>query len=297
MKYTKAKPLKNFSFIVLLTPAFFMILLVILFPIVFTFFTSLFSWRGIGFEMKFIGLQNYFSMFKDPRLLNALKNNVIWIIMYLILPTVGGFILALMLNTNLKGQTFFKVVFYLPGVISFVVVGIIFSLIFNSSHGMLNETLKALNLDFLAKKWLSSEILALPCVIIASSWQYIGFCMILYLAGMQAIPSEVLEAADVDGVKFYQKIFHIIIPLLKPVNIVVVMITLINSIRVFDLIYVMTRGGPYNSSETIGFLMYKVAFERLLWGEGSAYGVLIFLLTAIPGIIYVRYMLADETKY
>jgi len=297
MKFKKHNYRKNLPLYFMVSPAFIMILILILFPIIFTFISSFYSWRGIGFEMKFAGFQNYIYMFKDARFLNALKNNLIWIIMYLIIPTGGGFFLALMLNTNLKGQTFFKAVFYMPGVISFVVVGIIFSLIFNSTHGMINEVLKAIHLDFLTQSWLGSPALALPSVIIASSWQYVGFCMVIYLAGIQAIPQEVLEAADVDGIKFYQKVIHIIIPLLKPVNIVVIMITLINSIRVFDLVYVMTRGGPYNASETIGFLMYKVSFGSLLWGEGGAYGVFIFLLTSIPAIIYVRHMLKSETSY
>ena len=111
------------------------------------------------------------------------------------------------------------------------------------------------------------------------------------------MPPDVLEAADVDGAKFHQKVFHIIIPLLKPVNVVVIMITLINSIRVFDLVYVMTMGGPFRATETIGFVMYSKAFRSLLWGEGSAYGVFIFLLTTIPSIIYVRSMLKAEIKY
>ncbi|MBM3702045.1 MAG: sugar ABC transporter permease [Actinobacteria bacterium] len=288
---------KNYQLYLLMIPAYAMIALIIFFPIGFTVYASLLRWRGEGFDMKFIGLQNYIDMFNDPRFLNSLYNNIIWIILYLILPMIGGFVLALLLNTNLKGQTFFKVVFYLPGVISFVVVGIIFSLIFNSSHGMLNEILRALHLDILAKQWLGSRLLALPSIIIASSWQYVGFCMILYLAGLQSIPMDVLEAAEVDGAKFHQKVFKVIIPLLKPVNVVVVMITLINSIRVFDLVYVITHGGPFRATETIGFVMYDVSFRALLWGEGSAYGVFIFLLTTIPSIIYVRHMLKTEVSY
>ncbi len=285
---------KNWILYILLIPAYLMIAFVLIFPIGFTFYASLFNWMGEGFSMKYTGLQNYIRMLKDPVFINSFINNVIWIVLYLIIPMVGGFLLALLLNTNLKGQTFFKVTFYLPGVISFVVVGIIFSLIFNSTHGMLNEFLRSLKLNFLAKSWLGKRLTALPCIIIASSWQYIGFCMIVYLAGMQALPLEVLEAAEVDGVNRFQKIFHIIIPLLRPVNIVVIMITLINSIRVFDIVYVMTEGGPFRSTETIGYTMYSKAFRSLLWGEGSAYAVFIFLLTTIPAVIYVRHMLQKE---
>lgn len=288
---------KNLPLYILVVPALFMVALTIFFPLGFTFFISLFRWRGIGFDMKFTGIKNFITMFSDPRFLNAAENNVIWIVLYLLIPVILGFVLALILNTNLKGLTVFKVIYYLPGVISFVVVGMIFRLIFFGNHGMLNEVLNSLNLSFLTNQWLGSRLLGLPSILIASSWQYIGFCMILFLAGMQTLPKEALEASEIDGAKFYQKVFHVIIPLLKPVNIVVIMVTLINSIRVFDLIYVITYGGPLQATETIGFLMYEKSFRQHMFGEGAAYGVFIFLLTVIPAIIYVRNMLRSEIEY
>lgn len=287
------KKFKNSS-LILLIPGFFMIFLIIFFPLAFTFYISFFRWRGEGFKMYFIGFQNYIDMFRDARVLNALVNNIFWLILYLIIPLIGGFILALLLNSNLKGLTVFKTIFYLPGVISFVVIGVIFRLIYNPSHGLINEILGFLHLGFLARPWLGSRFVGLLSVVLASSWQYIGFCMILFLAGMQNLPVEVFEAAEIDGVKFYQKVFHLIIPLLKPVSIVVVIMTIIRSIKVFDLIYIMTGGGPLYATETIGFLMYGKAFQEHMYGEGAAYGVIIFLLTTIPSIIYVRHMLKTE---
>ena len=293
----KMKKFKNSSLYILLFPAFFMMALIIFFPIAFTFYISFFRWGGEGFKMNFTGFQNYIDMFRDTRFLNALVNNIFWVILYLIIPVIGGFLLALLLNSNLKGLTVFKTIFYLPGVISFVVVGVIFRLIYDPSHGLVNEILKFLHLAFLARPWLGSRFVGLLSLIIASSWQYIGFCMILFLAGMQSLPLEVFEASEIDGANFYQKVVHIMIPLLKPVSIVVIMITLINSIRVFDLIYIMTKGGPLQATETIGFLMYEKAFRQHVYGEGAAYGIFIFLLVTIPSIIYVRNMLKTEEEY
>jgi len=291
------KNLKNAPLYSMVTPALFMVALTIIFPLGFTFYISFFRWRGIGFDMEFAGLKNYISMFTDPRFWSAAQNNVIWIALYLIIPLAIGFILALLLNSRIRGLTVFKTIYYLPGVISFVVVGMIFRLIFFGKYGMLNEVLNRLNLGFLTNQWLGSRFLGIFSILIASSWQYIGFCMILFLAGMQTLSKEVLEASEIDGAKFYQKVFHVIIPLLKPVSIVVVMITLINSIRVFDLIYVMTYGGPLQSTETIGFLMYEKSFRQHVFGEGAAYGVFMFLLTVVPAIIYVRRMIRSEIEY
>ena len=281
----------------LILPGGLLFLSMVLFPIFFTIYASFFRWKGVGFEMNFIGLKNYISIFSDPRFINALENNFIWMAGFILLPVAFGFILALVLNTGLKGENVFKAAYYFPGVISFVVIGIIFTLIFNNSHGMLNEFLRTIGLDRLALPWLGSRFLGIFSLIIAGSWQYLGFCMVLFLAGLRNIPLDILEAADIDGVNYFQKVFHMIIPMLRPVTTVVVGLSLINSIRVFGLVYVMTKGRPGYSTEVIGLLMYNKAFVEQRWGLGSSYGVIMFIMTSVFGLLYINQMMRGEIKY
>lgn len=295
------KKTKNFnnSFLLYLwmVPAFLWIGMVVVYPLLGTIFTSFFYWKGRGLSMYFIGFHNYINIFNDLRFINALKNNIIWLILYSCVPVLLGFCLALLLNTNLKGQNFFKSVYYFPGVISFVAAGIIFSLIYNNRNGLINEFLRLIKLDPLASNWLASKVFAIPAIVLASSWQYIGFCMVLFLAGLQQVPLELIEAAEIDGANFFQRLRYIILPTIRPITSVVILITIINSIRIFDLVLVMTQGGPGEMTEVVGLLMYKKTFTNLMWGEGSAYGVVLLLLVATPSILYVRDMLRKEEKF
>ena len=278
----------------MMVPAMLIVCSIIVFPLLSTIYTSFFYWKGQGFSMRFVGIDNYLKIFSDERFLNAIKNNILWLLMYLVVPVLTGFALAMLLNTDVPGQNVFKSIFYFPGVISFIATGIIFSLVFHSRNGLINVVLRGIGLDFLAVSWLSSPFFALPAIVVASSWQYVGFCMVLFLAAIQQVPAEHIEAADMDGAVLRQKILHIILPWIRPVTTVVLVITVINSIRVFDLVFVMTGGGPANMTEVIGLLMYQKSFTDLLWGEGSSYGVIMLLLTSIPAVLYVRTMLKRE---
>jgi raffinose/stachyose/melibiose transport system permease protein len=278
----------------MMLPAFLIVCSIIVFPLLSTIYTSFFYWKGQGFAMSFVGFENYANIFGDPRFLNAIKNNVLWLAMYLVVPVLIGFVLAVLLNTDVRGQNTFKSIFYFPGVISFIATGIIFSLIFNNRSGLINEALRSIGLEGLATSWLSSRFFALPSIVVASSWQYVGFCMVLFLAALQQVPRELVEAADMDGARFHQKIISIILPAIRPVTTVIIVITIINSIRVFDLVFVMTGGGPANMTEVVGLLMYQKSFTNLLWGEGSSYGVIMLLMTSIPALLYVRTMLKRE---
>jgi raffinose/stachyose/melibiose transport system permease protein len=279
----------------MMLPALLIVCSIIVFPLLSTLYTSFFYWKGQGFSMRFVGLDNYRAIFADPRFLNAIKNNIIWLVLSLIIPVLCGFVLAMLLNTDVSGQNIFKAIFYFPGVISFVSTGIIFSLIYYNKSGLLNTVLRLLGLKALAMNWLASPWTALPAVVLASSWQYIGFCMVLFLAAVQQVPIELLEAADMDGARILRKVRSIIVPIIKPVTAVVIIITMINAMRVFDLIYIMTAGGPANMTEVIGLLMYQKSFTDLLWGIGASYGVIMLIMTSIPAILYVRMMLRGES--
>ena len=285
---------ETFKKYLMILPAGLVYLSMVLFPIGFTFYASVCSWKGAGFEMKYIGLYNYIHIFKEPRFLTALENNFIWMFAYLIIPVLFGFIIALILTNGLRGENLFKAGFYIPGVISFIVIGLMFTFVFDSTNGMINDFLKVIGLGKFALPWLGTRSLGLFSVIMAGSWQYVGFCMVVFLAGLRNIPLDVLEAADIDGANYFQKVIHIMIPLLRPVITVVVGITIINSVRIFDVVYTMTKGGPANSTEVLGLLMYSKAFQDQQWGIGSAYGVIMFIMTSVFGLTYIKQMIRAE---
>ena len=277
----------------MMAPGLFFMLVIIFLPLISTLFLSFFHWRGIGFSLKFAGLYNYIKIFNDVRLINALKNNLVWLVMFLILPVVGGFILALALNEKIRFRNFFRSIFYFPSVLSFIALGVIFSFIYSTDYGLLNQTLRSINLGHLTVKWLASDIV-IPAITIAASWAYVGFVMVLVLAALQQVDKNLIEAAEIDGANSSQRLFHVTIPSIMPVITVILAITFINSMRVFGLVWIMTHGGPVYKSEVIGILMYKKAFESSLWGQGSAYGVLLFMITIIPILIYTRSMVKKE---
>jgi ABC-type sugar transport system permease subunit len=270
---------------------------IIVYPLIQVIITSFFKWQGLGYQMEFVGFNNYIKIFNDDRFLQSLENNVLWLLMYLILPVLSGFLLALLLNTNIRGENAFKSIYYIPAVISFSVIGVIWGIMYDNAHGMINEFLSLINLDFLKNNWLGTRSLALPSVVVASSWQYTGFCMVLFLSALQQVPKDQIDAADVDGAKFYQKVLHIILPNIKPVTIVILMVTIINSFRIFALIYIITEGGPMRATDVIGFVMYQETFGAKQWGIGSCYAVILLLLTALPAAFYVRQMLTREEIY
>jgi ABC-type sugar transport system permease subunit len=278
----------------MMIPGMLAIISIIAYPLFSTVYSSFFRWKGLGFDMEFNGIRNYIKIFNDTRFIHALQNNVFWLVLYLIIPVLLGFILALLLNTSIRGQNFFKSVYYLPAVISYAVIGVIWAVMLNSQDGMINTVLRFLHLDFLAINWLAARETAIPALVIASSWQYTGFCMILFLAGLQQVPAPLIDAAEVDGASFYQKVLHIILPCIKPVTTVVILITVINSFRLFDLVYLISWGGPNRMTEVIAFVMYQESFEKQAWGMGNTYAVVLLVLTAGASILYVRQMLKKE---
>ena len=246
--------------------------------------------------MSWLGLGNYIELFSDYRFLIALKNNAIWMIFSITIPIVIGFIVAYLIDKNIRAENFFKSIIYYPSVISFIISGTIFSLIFNLNHGLLNEVLRFLHLDFLALNWLGSYGTSMVAMMIVVTWQAVGFYMIVFLAAIRNIPKDVIESAEVDGADQFKVIFKIIIPLMRPVTTVLIATALINSVKMFDIIFAMTKGGPSYKTTVLALEMWNVAFSGGRWGLGSAYGIVIFILTSSLGFFYINQMMKGEEK-
>jgi ABC-type sugar transport system permease subunit len=268
----------------------------LLYPAADTVWTSLTDSTGLG-GAKFVGLDNYVNLVKDSAFKTSFVNTLYWVGGVLVLQVGLGLLMALVLTSTVFGRVL-KGVFYLPATISAAATGIIWFFVFSPDQGILNSFLRLVGLGGVAHSWLVAD----PPVnswamIVAFTWQGLGPTMILFLVGLQSIPREPIEAALVDGATGFRLFWHITLPLLRPMTAVVVGISLINSFKVFDLIWVMTQGGPYRSSETLAVTMYRESFVSFNVGYGAAVAVLLTLIVFVVSIFYLRAMFRRVETY
>jgi raffinose/stachyose/melibiose transport system permease protein len=278
-----------------LLPAIFFIGLFIIYPLFRGLFLSFFSWNGLT-DPVFIGLTNFKNLINDRSILLALRNNLI----FSVLTTVGtvgiGFLLAIAIERQVWGWPFLKVIYFLPVMMSMTVVGILWSRILDPSYGLINVLLKFLGFSN-PPNWLGDPNIAIFTIIAVTIWQFSGFPMIVFLAAIENIPLDLHDAATIDGVNTLQRIFHIIIPLIKPVMVMLIMLQIIFSFKVFDIIWVMTAGGPGDASTVIGVHLYRVAFRYTEYGYGSAVAVLMTAIIFAFSLIYLKFIRTEELEY
>lgn len=265
-------------------------------PMFYSFYLSLTDWDGLS-EPSFIGFRNYTRLFGDPVFRICLLNNVKWVIAFITVPVVMGLALAMALNRDIPGARAIKSAFYSPYILSLVVIGLVFSWIYHPASGLLNSFLRAIGLGQFATGWLSDPKLVTWCIIVPAIWRQVGYVMTLYLAGLQGVDPALLDAAQVDGANSWQVFRHVILPLLNPVTVVVVVISIIDSLRSFDLVFVMTRGGPANASSVLANFMYISAFNNYKMGYGAAIAVVLFVISAGFIFVYLWRVLSTELEY
>ncbi|MBT2600976.1 MULTISPECIES: sugar ABC transporter permease [Oceanobacillus] len=268
------------AIIIGLLPAFLIYAVFAIYPILQSFYYSLMEWDGFT-DMTFIGLDNFRNLFEDPLFWNSVKNNL-----YVVFASVLGQVpialfFALLLNRKIKGVKFFRTVGFLPVVLSTVVISLTWSLIYNSQNGMLNEFLRSIGLGFMAQNWLGDTKWVMIAVLVTVVWQFVGLYFIIFLAALQNVPTEVLEAAKMDGASEWTTTFKITIPMIWDTIIVAVILCISGSLKTFDLIYVMTNGGPAHSSDVMALYMFHETFNNLQYGYGSAVSVFIFFFSLI----------------
>lgn len=266
----------------------------VIFPLVATFFYSFTNWDGVSQTYPFVGFSNFARLFQDRFFWNALFNNLKWLVTIVIVPTLLGLSLAALLSEELKGGIFFKVVFYLPTVISYMVTGLLWSWVYEPNIGILNLFLKSLGFSGLARAWLADPKIVLIAIAIAASWRQTGFSMVLYLAGLNGIPKDIVESARMDGADGWKLFWKIIFPLLKSSTTVVITFSIIDSFTVFDIIFSMTQGGPYRTSEVLAVYLYKEAFWNYHAGYSSAIAVVLFAIVLIITSIYMKNTVGRE---
>lgn len=275
-----------------LAPGIFMFLVYVIIPIFQSINISFYEWDGLG-EATYIGFDNYIELIDDEAFYTSLKNNVIWLILYLLAIPAGLFV-ALFLNQTVTGIRIYKSLFFFPFVISQVVVGLVFSWFYDPSYGLMNIILMALGAD--AIPVLADEKYVTYGIIAAGLWPQTAYCMILYLTGLNSVDPEQIEAARLDNARGFKMLWYIILPQLRPATFIALVVTVIGALRSFDLISIMTDGGPWGSSQVLAFYMYEQAFSEygFRMGYGAAIAVVLFLIMMIYIIGFLWKMYRDE---
>ncbi|KGM15349.1 sugar ABC transporter permease, partial [Actinotalea fermentans ATCC 43279 = JCM 9966 = DSM 3133] len=246
---------------------------------------SLHEWNLLS-PMQWVGLDNFADQLGDPATRNAFGNTLAYILGYLPLVYVGGLALALALNARLKGRSLLRGIYFLPVVSSWIVVALVWRWLLNPSVGVVNWALGLVGID--GPGWWTDPAWAMPSIVLASAWKDLGFVMVILLAGLQAIPTDVIEAARVDGAGWWRRLRSIVLPLLSPSTFFVVVISLINGFQVFDQVYAMTGGGPDASTETVVLRVHALAFRYGEAGGAAALSWLLFAVILAVTVIQVR---------
>ena len=280
--------------ILFLLPSVALFLLFVVLPVIQAAHYSLYRWNGLGSLEDYIGLKNYQALFSDPIFLQALKNNFVIAVLSLALQLPAALALALLINRKMPGRTFFRTVFFLPYVLAPVVTGLIWSFIYNPSSGLVASLLRQFNPHATPPALLADTHTVLFAIFAAICWQYFGFHFVLYVAGLQNIPAELIEAARIDGASSRQTIFYVTLPLLGSTIRLSVFLSILGSLQYFDLIYVMSDGGPVNASETMATYQLHYGLQQFALGYGSAVGVIMFGLCLVFALFYQRVVMQQD---
>ena len=269
-------------------PALLVYLFYFLLPVPTSAYYSLFDWNGISAAMKFLGFGNWSALFHDPIFWKSLINNLTLVVASILIQLPIALLLAVLVSSQLKGTKLFKLLYFVPMMLSAVAIGMTWDFIYEPSYGLLNSLLSVLGLESLTRGWLGDPALALWAVIVAICWQYIPFYMVIFAAALAGIPGELLDAASIDGASRLQSFWRITIPLLSGTIRTAAILSLTGSLKYFALIFVMTEGGPNHASELMTTYMYKQAFTSFRMGYGSTIAVFIFLIAMVLTVAVLR---------
>ena len=275
-----------------LAPAFVMFILFVVNPIIQSIWVSFHEWDGLG-DKVWIGFANYAELFDDDLFYVALWNNVIWLVLFMLSPVIG-LAIALYLNQKVWGIRLVKSLFFFPFVISQVVVGLVFAWFYDPSFGLLSEITALFGGEPIPV--LSDERYVTYGIVIAGLWPQTAYCMILYLTGLNNLNGEVIEAARIDNAKGWSMLYHIILPQLRPATFIAVVVTVIGALRSFDLVAIMTAGGPFGSSTVLAYYMYEQSLFNYRMGYGAAVATILFLIMDVYIAFFLFRMLKQERR-
>lgn len=276
----------------LIMPAAALFSVVILASSVQSLWISLHAWDGFG-PMVWIGFDNYREMFNDPQFYVSLKNNVIWLVMFMLAPPLG-LAIALLVNQKIRGMRFLKSLFFVPLVLASVAVGVVFTWVYTPEFGLLALVFRFFGAT--APAVLSNENFVTFAVVIAALWPQIAFCMVLYLAGLNNLSEDLIGAGRVDGARGWNMLRHIVLPQLTQVTFIAIAVTVVGALRSFDMIAVMTSGGPFGSSSVLAYQMFEQSIFSYRFGYGAAIASVLFVIMAVFIIWYLTHIIRAEER-
>ncbi|MDF2613755.1 MAG: sugar transporter permease [Clostridia bacterium] len=278
---------KKLDIFLLIAPAVIIYLVFCIIPLVSSISYSFYDWNGVN-EKIFIGLGNYKELLGDGEFYNSLKNNSIIILFAVMIQIPLAYFLAEMLSRKLKGTSIFEGIYFLPAVISTVIIALMWYFILNPNEGFINVFLTRVGLENFKKGWIGDNKMAIYCVAFVNVWQFVGVSMVILLAGIRAVPQDIHDSCLVDGVSGIRKSLTVTIPLIKEALITTTVLSVTGSLKMFDLVFSLTNGGPGSSSQVLATYMYKQAFFGYRYGYGVTIAVAIFIFSAIFSLIFMR---------
>ena len=253
---------------------------------------SLHDWDGMS-AMRWVGLANYQELFRDPQFFTSLKNNLIWLVVFMLAPPLGLGI-ALLVNQQIRGMRVVKSLFFIPLVLASVAVGVVFTWVYTPGFGLLALVFSAFGAT--APALLSDENLVTLAVVFAALWPQVAFCMVLYLAGLNSLSVDLIGAGRVDGARGWDMLFHVVLPQLTQVTFIAIAITAIGALRSFDMVSVMTQGGPFGSSSVLAYQMYEQSIFSYRFGYGAAIASVLFAIMLVFILWYLSRIMRAEDR-
>jgi raffinose/stachyose/melibiose transport system permease protein len=259
-------------------------------------YASFFNWNGFGAPTTFVGLENFRRLMVDEIFVGDLRRTLLLVFLSVCIQLPVALALAMLLNQPLRGRRVYRMLFFAPYVLSEVVTAVLFTMIFSPNQGLANHITRLIGLGDLGATWLADTDTVMYSLFFVISWKYFGFHTILYLAGRQGIPQELHDAAAMDGAGPWQAFRNITLPLLGPTIRISVFLSVLGTIQLFDMVWVLTGGGPIRSSETLAVTMFQEGFKRFHVGYASALSMVIFLISLVFGLLYQRFVLRRDLE-
>jgi raffinose/stachyose/melibiose transport system permease protein len=291
----RARSRRRLTLTLFLLPALVLFVGLVLLPILLGIYTSLFKWNGFGgLPTNFVGVDNFIRLIDDDVFKGDLERGVVLVLLSVLVQLPVALGLALLLNQKLRFRGLYRLIFFAPYVLSEVITGVLFTMVLSPNAGLVNKVLRVFGIS--GQAWLSDPGSVLLTLFFVVSWKYFGFHMILYLAGRQEIPPDLDEAAMVDGASSWQAFTNITLPLLGPTIRISVFLSIIGAIQLFDMVWVLTGGGPIHSSETMAVTMFQYGFRRYEVGYASAISVTMFIICLVFALFYQRFVLRRDIE-
>lgn len=279
---------KNGPSYLFILPALLLYAVFVIYPFFNTIYYSLTDWDGARPVKNFVGGANYVRLVRDPLMWLSLRHNLIWIAVGTLTPVIVGLIVATWVSSEgVRGRVVFRTIYFMPVVLASVVVGMVWAWIYHPLFGPINTVLKAIGLGHLARGWLGDLNLALYALLLAAFWAYWGFCFVILLAALQNVDMELHDAAKIDGANSVQRFINVTVPQLRPILTMLTAYTLIGGFNVFDIVYIMTKGGPANATEVLATYTYHMAFKQSQVAYGATLTLVITALSMLASYTFI----------